>query len=241
MAVRLAGAVRLESAIPLLIAKMLADHDGILNEDCSQALVRIGTPEVLEAVAEAYPTAPRAFRMYATGPLEYIHSDLAAEKCLHLLRAEQDRHVQINLAYALLSQFVPEAIEEARRLLVGQTLDFESRDLREHLIETCTIIELRFPEYDEWQANAMSEKETHRKRLEELEGDNTAQLIYALERLAGNKAETVLPQAKPFRSLEFRQDLAAAPERKQRVGRNQPCPCDSGRKFKQCCLRKVPQ
>jgi uncharacterized protein YecA (UPF0149 family) len=87
----------------------------------------------------------------------------------------------------------------------------------------------------------MSEKETHRKRLEELEGDNTAQLIYALERLAGNKAETVLPQAKPFRSLEFRQDLAPAPERKQRVGRNQPCPCDSGRKFKQCCLRKVPQ
>ena len=25
----------------------------------------------------------------------------------------------------------------------------------------------------------------------------------------------------------------------QRVGRNDPCPCGSGRKFKQCCMRKV--
>lgn len=25
--------------------------------------------------------------------------------------------------------------------------------------------------------------------------------------------------------------------RARRIGRNQPCPCGSGRKFKQCCLR----
>jgi hypothetical protein len=25
----------------------------------------------------------------------------------------------------------------------------------------------------------------------------------------------------------------------QRVGRNEPCPCGSGRKFKQCCMRKL--
>ncbi len=26
--------------------------------------------------------------------------------------------------------------------------------------------------------------------------------------------------------------------RGQRVGRNDPCPCGSGRKYKQCCMRK---
>jgi preprotein translocase subunit SecA len=26
--------------------------------------------------------------------------------------------------------------------------------------------------------------------------------------------------------------------RQQRVGRNDPCPCGSGKKFKNCCMRK---
>ncbi|NLF08825.1 MAG: hypothetical protein GX594_12720, partial [Pirellulaceae bacterium] len=26
--------------------------------------------------------------------------------------------------------------------------------------------------------------------------------------------------------------------REQRVGRNDPCPCGSGKKFKACCMRK---
>ncbi|MBC8391880.1 MAG: SEC-C domain-containing protein, partial [Deltaproteobacteria bacterium] len=25
-----------------------------------------------------------------------------------------------------------------------------------------------------------------------------------------------------------------------KVGRNDPCPCGSGKKFKKCCLKKVP-
>src|SRR5262249_54707521 len=28
------------------------------------------------------------------------------------------------------------------------------------------------------------------------------------------------------------------PQRKPAVGRNDPCPCGSGKKFKQCCLRR---
>jgi uncharacterized protein len=31
---------------------------------------------------------------------------------------------------------------------------------------------------------------------------------------------------------------AVAPENALRVGRNDPCPCGSGRKYKNCCLRK---
>ena len=33
----------------------------------------------------------------------------------------------------------------------------------------------------------------------------------------------------------------AEPEmRAERIGRNQPCPCKSGMKYKHCCLRKYP-
>ncbi len=41
----------------------------------------------------------------------------------------------------------------------------------------------------------------------------------------------------------FMREMAIPPNAKQqrlgRVGRNEPCPCGSGKKFKHCCLRKA--
>jgi uncharacterized protein YecA (UPF0149 family) len=33
--------------------------------------------------------------------------------------------------------------------------------------------------------------------------------------------------------------IAEAIQDKGRVGRNEPCPCGSGKKFKVCCLRRI--
>jgi hypothetical protein len=52
LVVRLAGQAQLESTVPLLLAKLREDAD-LLNQECAEALTRIGTPAVLEAVAEA--------------------------------------------------------------------------------------------------------------------------------------------------------------------------------------------
>jgi hypothetical protein len=237
LAVRLAGQVGLESAIPLVIAKLLEDGGDLLNEECAQALTAIGTPAVLEAVAEAYPTAPNHFRLYATGPLEHVCSDLAVEKCLYLLRQEKDEGIQRNLAYALLSQFAHEGIEEARRLLRARELDFEGKGLRNYLVETCTITGERFPEYEQWRTAERIEKEEHWKRVKELEGDPQGLLLYALEKMTGKKTSPVrktIPSVPP----PPRRSLSPEPEIRQKVGRNAPCPCGSGKKFKNCCMRK---
>jgi hypothetical protein len=69
LAVRLAGQARLISTLPLLIEKLITDGGDILNEECATSLRRIGTPAVLQAVAEVYPDAPRHFRCYAIEPL----------------------------------------------------------------------------------------------------------------------------------------------------------------------------
>ena len=234
---RLAGEAHLDSTIPLIVSKLAADGGDLLNEQCSQALSRIGTSAVLEAVAEAYPNSPHHFRLYASGPLESIHSDLAVEKCLHLLRMENDYDLRVNLAYALLSHFAPEGIEEARKLLLGRRLDFESQGLRNYLVETCTIIGERFPEYDEWQAAEKTEKKEHGRRVRELEGDPNGLLLFALEKLTGNKAADEV-KTTPSVLLAPRQSLALKSDKKQKIGRNDPCPCGSGKKFKVCCLRK---
>lgn len=38
-------------------------------------------------------------------------------------------------------------------------------------------------------------------------------------------------------ALQADRDAAVAPIRREKVGRNDPCPCGSGRKYKKCCLR----
>ncbi len=93
LVVRLAGQAHLESTITLIVAKLNEDAD-LLNEECAEALTRIGTPAVLHAVAEVFPTAKQHFRIYATNPLEHIHSDLAVEISLNLLKKEKDEFIQ---------------------------------------------------------------------------------------------------------------------------------------------------
>ena len=38
--------------------------------------------------------------------------------------------------------------------------------------------------------------------------------------------------------MSLRKSVVAAPRRIFQVGRNDPCPCDSGEKYKNCCIKK---
>lgn len=236
--VRLAGKARLESAIPRIVAKLHDDAD-LLNAECSEALTRIGTATVFDALAQSYPTAERHFRLHSIGPLENIHSDLAVETCLKLLLLEKDERVRRELANALLSQFAQQGIEVARQLLIGRKLDFDGTGLRNYLLETCAITGERFPEYEEWLAIEAAEQQEHWRRVKELEGDPVGLMKFALEKLIG---ETVpAPREAKRKPLTIR---SAAPltfqkrASKQKLGRNDPCACGSGKKFKHCCLKK---
>jgi hypothetical protein len=237
LVVRLAGQAQLESTIPLIVGKLLDDSGDLLNEECAEALTRIGNPAVLNAIAEAFPTSEQHFRIYAMNPLEHIQSDLAVEITLKLLEQEKDEFIRRHLADSLLRQFAHEGIETARQLLVGRDLDFDSKGLRHSLLETCTLTGERFPEYDDWMATEKSEKEAHWKKVKELEGDPKGLLMFALEKLTGKKA-TDIPKAKPPLPPVSRMALSHKPALKQKVGRNDPCPCRSGKKFKNCCMRK---
>jgi uncharacterized protein YecA (UPF0149 family) len=86
----------------------------------------------------------------------------------------------------------------------------------------------RFPEYDEWKSIQRTEKEAHRQRIEELKDDPAGLMQFALEKL---KQESLTSSQTEAKSAVTIQD-------KQKVGRNDPCPCGSGKKFKKCCLHK---
>ena len=74
-------------------------------------------------------------------------------------------------------------------------------------------------------------------RMNRTDPSRTGKVI-KLEKLTGKKTPEV-PKTKPSVPLTSpRQSLTLKPESKQRVGRNDPCPCGSGKKFKNCCLRR---
>ncbi|MHB8898103.1 MAG: SEC-C metal-binding domain-containing protein [Thermoguttaceae bacterium] len=234
-----AGLLRLEAAVPLIVGKLHEDAD-FLSENCVRALSHIGTDAVVTVVADDFADAEQHFRLYASNVLENVHSDLAVEKAVALLEREGDEQVRRDLAHAALSHFAREAIEPVRQLIRSQRLDGDLRHLRDLLVQTCTIMEERFPEYDEWRAAGKREREEHRRQLEAVADDPRATLLWTLERAKDyflpNEAGKKTPVASVDKLLRGGSFKPVA----GRVGRNAPCPCGSGKKYKNCCMKKSP-
>lgn len=237
MIVRAAGESRLESAIPRIISNLAADLSDLMNEECATALVRIGTPAVFDAIAKAWPTAPDHFGIYCTSPLRSVRSDVAARTALELLKTEEDHELRAGLIDAVLGQFETKGIALARdHLLLDRNVIIDN-DVHESLMAICKITGERFPEYDAWAAQAEADKEESRRKMEELGDDPEAFLQFAAERLdcgwpgeADEEPEDFEPPSPPVRAPFVLEG--------PRTGRNEPCPCGSGKKFKNCCLKK---
>lgn len=85
--------------------------------------------------------------------------------------------------------------------------------------------------------------------MEEIEEDSVVNLDYDLELLYKNMVEAkaewlyTLPQWDDLLSKERREELYKEQKRSttvvkgEKIGRNDPCPCGSGKKYKKCCGR----
>lgn len=206
--VQMAGEMRYEPAVPLLIQKFLVDGE-ILNEECDKALTKIGTDGVVQAVRDAYPQAPDYFRLYSSGLFGDIHSDLAVSAGLELLSLELDPDQRTWLANALVDQFSTEAIDAARKVVLEEAQD--SYDLKSSLVTACKLMDYDVPELKQW------EKELAEPRRG----------FFGRE----------LP-SETFDDFEDDSDLSSLPT-PMKIGRNDPCPCGSGKKFKKCCINKL--
>ena len=55
---------------------------------------------------------------------------------------------------------------------------------------------------------------------------------------AGKPANSIMPIIRQRRQEKAQGNTSIVSQASQKVGRNSPCPCGSGRKYKQCCLNK---
>jgi uncharacterized protein YchJ len=223
--VRLAGELRLQQAIPLLIKKLHED-DEVLTPDCVRSLVKIGGDEVVEAVADDFREAEWAFRLDSAGIFEKIHTDRSVEQSLALLDWEEELVIQCRLAQSALLNFADQAIEPARQLVLNTELDPHVIEVRNDLLAASTLMGVQVPEYEQWKEDSKHDVEFRRS-------------WYATHYLdSANEENDYLEDDYE----DYDEDLVAPPDtvvrEHQKIGRNEPCPCGSGKKYKKCCLRK---
>ncbi len=245
--VELAGRMRLEEAVPILLERLHED-DLDLSDSCQTALAWIGGDAVVRAIAGQWPGAEEEFRTYGAEILEKIHTELCAQKCLEFFRDEESPEARDYLAHALLGNFVAEAVEPIRQMVQGaEDLDPEIMDLRHGLVAACTLMEISFPEYERWYKEAQEQQwgwgdvqEPGRIR-EHLADDDDEDDLEDDEEVPWDDEEDEWDEEDE--NLEehldlLREKFARLERGGPRVGRNDPCPCGSGKKYKKCCMKK---
>lgn len=191
-----------------------------LFTSCIDALVKIGGSTVVSAVRASAAEAEDFFWISASEVLSRNRSPEAIDYLAERLEAETDLEPRNHLAAALIYQCVPEALEIAREVVLEnrERNDWliDSIGLKSDLITFADFLGERFPEYDEWK--------------KEVENDRF-QLPFI--RSQWSPVKTQLAD-----SAFINPPSSQVSKPVVRAGRNDPCPCGSGKKYKKCCLNK---
>lgn len=246
-AVRLAGELRLESAVPGLVQMLHDEADWIEDEAC-EALIKIGTFLVVAELASQFPVSEREFRHAVSCTLEHIHSDLSVKACLDLFSGEEDHGIRCSLLQSALMNFATEAIEPARQYILANAKEPELLEVRDSLLTICKLTGERFPEFDAWLEDSKTDVEFRRQwyedhpsrfgELDELDEDVGVDDDFFDDDCEDDEWDEDDPVDDLFADEETESSPVTFVRRGERIGRNDPCPCGSGKKYKNCCYRK---
>ncbi len=260
IATQAAGRLQLADAIPLLLEGLEADanRDGDWYcEVCADALIRIGSDDVIRLIENRFRTVPFNGRMVESRILEGIRSELAARTAVSLFAGEEVDYVQEGLADALLAQFDEGALAKAREHILAGEADSGVEDyLIGKYVAASTLMNLPLGDLEPWRARAAESSERFRSHLlgqltedgrlpSEFEAElDQLEREYPLDEIDEYEWGLFDDEDEDLDELEDEEeDEEDEPNRpimhfEPKVGRNDPCPCGSGKKFKKCCMNK---
>ncbi|WP_341357017.1 SEC-C metal-binding domain-containing protein [Rossellomorea sp. y25] len=194
--VYMAGEMREESVVPLLVSLFKNEEEGdFLFEEIANTLVKIGTDLVVQEVEKIALYGNTFF--YTLDVLGRIKTKEAEQALLRLFDQTEDLTARTIIADNLCRHLSTDAIPRIE-VLIETGYEDGLLCLEESLYVNCVMNGIQHPKLPEW-----------RHLLEVME----------LEML--NEPAALIPQ--PVINEE-------------KVGRNDPCPCGSGKKYKKCCL-----
>jgi hypothetical protein len=221
----LAGHRRLREAVETLVEELHEDDD-LLLENSSAALGQIGEVEAVRLIRRQFPDASDDFRLYASGVLGKIRQPEAESAILEMLEREADDGIRMWLCAALCDQISERCLD-----LVGHEIandvTMTRRELSGPLLAVATILGQELPaEAAQWrevrdqQREAIARFSTEESDWDDIEPDPGI-IGHFFDAEPGTRISSAIPA--PIRNTG------------PRVGRNDPCPCGSGKKFKKCC------
>jgi HEAT repeat protein len=240
----IAGGMKLSDAANALLDKLKVEDADFLWEVAGDALVHIGDERVVAAIAERWPREADGFKHSAAEVLGRIKRPESQAALVNALQGEQDLGVVTSAASALIELMPDDAptIDTLRALARDEaTYDRMMVHLDEDLLTLSTMTGIELPEGPEWRRKIDERRARWSMGMSNVD-TGMAQMSSAL---ASSPVYTG-----PLRPVppEFRRSASAAVAERPalaakkpfrnaqpKVGRNDPCPCGSGKKHKKCC------
>lgn len=223
-AVDVLGRMKHRASAGLIIAKMpLLETDDALAEECVSALARIGSVEVISSLREISSKLDSFMRMHAATVLGRIKLPQAESALFALLRSEPDLTARTAMAASLceLAATEPAALDALAAMYEASDWNDELADLHEDVPALFTMVGRPLPKSRKPAARAF----TPTKPARALDWDDEAD-----EELSHVSPQPAPGPPPPPQPTTIRRDTP-------KVGRNDPCPCGSGKKYKKCCAK----
>ena len=250
-AVGVVGRARYEPAVPVLVAKLAVDAD-VLLERSAAALGRIGTDDAIDRLAAFDATAGGKSRdetwglnLYAGDALARIKRPAGEAALLKLIAAERHGELREHLLNDLLDLCSLAGLDAARLLITANPRHPESIGLCERLIAVAAMHGVALPEEKRWRERVAAHELSVAARVSKLDAGGLQAFADRLRQLSPDFADAADPDdgydadPLPPRPLPGEYDAYARIEPIRnvapKVGRNDPCPCGSGKKYKKCC------
>ena len=203
------------------------------NEQIKDTLVASNSERTLKATLEAYASLDWQGKLYLTGVFENLRLPGFDRAVAKLALGEKDEALRAMLAYACARY----GTADSRRTAAAIASEYPSDPERHVVVDVVRSYEILLGRSDDLTRKWLREKKAERKRLS-LSSAIFDQLIASAKdesggpsvepRISKRKKSPVLPEGRPAR-----------PNPHPGIGRNDPCPCHSGKKYKKCCLGKT--
>jgi hypothetical protein len=242
-AVELAGELRCREAIDPLIGKLRIDADYLL-ERARAALVRIGDATIPARIAADWGNETWNFKNFAHGAIASFRTEENAALLRELIAREEDDDMQGYMAVSLLEMLPDDAttLAAAREFILTMPGGPGFEELDALLATVATMAGWDFPERAEWRAKAIASEERLRRFFEDDSATDEAMRAQMIAGAAFEEASRAVFGSRP--PLDWAgglddewDDAPSLPfvREKPKIGRNDPCPCNSGKKYKRCC------
>jgi hypothetical protein len=214
-----------------------ADNESLANE-LSFLIRELCTADELPRVASLWEEVDEGHRSYLIDSVGKLRIPEAEPLLLRLAKESQDATLKTFGAVGLCEMLCTgeDSREFIRDLVDNELFDIAHVDLEELAIPLGIIAGRPFPEEARWRERIANpaERNAARRNLFKIHYGGEEDLQEMIERL-----RLAAQMKKPVRYEDVAPPDPGAIEplsKARTVGRNDPCPCGSGKKYKKCCL-----